>query len=179
MPTAVERVAILCEVCGNVFFRLPKEQKRPGRKVKYCSVQCRGVGMRKRVSLRCAECGGRLWRSKSEHGRRGKRAWCSRLCFRTWERKRCNSYPKIGAQHAHRLVFEKHLGRPLRSDEVIHHKDGNRLNFELSNLQLTNRAEHGRIHHLGVVRSPEYKRKMSIAIRNSVAHKAHRERNRK
>ena len=36
----------------------------------------------------------------------------------------------------HRLVFEKHLGRPLDSKEVVHHIDGNKSNNKLSNLML-------------------------------------------
>lgn len=36
----------------------------------------------------------------------------------------------------HVLVMEKHLGRYLRTGEVVHHKDGNRQNNEISNLRL-------------------------------------------
>lgn len=36
----------------------------------------------------------------------------------------------------HRLVMARHLGRPLETHETVHHIDGNRLNNELSNLQL-------------------------------------------
>ena len=36
----------------------------------------------------------------------------------------------------HRLVFEEHLGRFLRPDEVVHHIDGNPQNNNISNLEL-------------------------------------------
>lgn len=42
----------------------------------------------------------------------------------------------------HRLVMAQSLGRPLRSDERVHHKDGDRTNNELDNLQLRQGA-HG------------------------------------
>ena len=43
----------------------------------------------------------------------------------------------------HRLVMEKALGRQLKKTEVVHHKDGNRLNNILSNLKLFgNNGEH-------------------------------------
>lgn len=36
----------------------------------------------------------------------------------------------------HRYVMEQHLGRPLHAEETVHHKDGNRQNNALANLQL-------------------------------------------
>jgi len=46
----------------------------------------------------------------------------------------------------HRLVMEEHLGRVLSKDEVVHHKDGDRCNNDLRNLEVMTSAEHKRMH---------------------------------
>lgn len=48
----------------------------------------------------------------------------------------------------HRYVMEQHLGRSLRSDEIVHHKDKNKQNNSLDNLELTTNSEHNRLHGL-------------------------------
>ena len=50
----------------------------------------------------------------------------------------------------HRLVMARKLGRPLHRKELVHHKDGNRLNNEEGNLQLVDDKEHFK---LGVIPS--------------------------
>lgn len=47
----------------------------------------------------------------------------------------------------HRYVMEQHLGRKLRSDEIVHHRDENKLNNDISNLEVMDRAQHAYHHH--------------------------------
>lgn len=49
-------------------------------------------------------------------------------------------------RRAHRVIMERIIGRPLRDDEQVHHKDKNPLNNDPSNLELMSRADHERLH---------------------------------
>jgi len=46
----------------------------------------------------------------------------------------------------HRAVVEAALGRPLLPVECVHHKDRNKLNNALENLEVTTRQAHPRLH---------------------------------
>lgn len=48
----------------------------------------------------------------------------------------------------HRIIMEKHIGRKLLPfpQEVIHHKDGNKLNNSIKNLQIISCSNHTILH---------------------------------
>lgn len=55
-----------------------------------------------------------------------------------------------GYQHnqikLHRYLMEIKLGRPLLSTEIVHHKNHDKLDNNIDNLEIVTRAEHNRIH---------------------------------
>ncbi len=61
----------------------------------------------------------------------------------------CPDHPnahKDGRIYEHQLVMEKHIGRYLRSDEVVHHIDGDKSNNDINNLMLLTNSEHAKLH---------------------------------
>lgn len=55
---------------------------------------------------------------------------------------------KNGYVLLHRVIVENHLGRLLNSNEVVHHKDGNKRNNSIENLEILSPGEHTRLHGL-------------------------------
>lgn len=128
------------------------------------------------VTTKCWHCGASFTRD-ADQIRRAKFSFCSVECkranpdFRTYAARRNGdkqrdrgagkSYRKRNGRHEHRLVVEQALGRPLRSDEVVHHRDGNKRNNALSNLEVMSQSEHMRIH------LPEMRRAVKNPARGS------------
>lgn len=53
---------------------------------------------------------------------------------------------KIQFAKEHRVIMENKLGRRLKPDETVHHKDHNRYNNDPSNLAILSIAEHKALH---------------------------------
>ncbi len=61
----------------------------------------------------------------------------------------CREHPNSTANGyvlLHRLVMENHLGRLLTDDEIVHHKDENKRNNDINNLEVMSRSKHTILH---------------------------------
>lgn len=96
------------------------------------------------------------------HNRKDETWWvCSKgyLVGRVWrDGKRVNV-------RKHRLIMEQALGRPLLAHEDVHHKDGDKLNNELSNLEVLTRGEHSALTNASRTYRRGYRLKLSDAER--------------
>lgn len=62
--------------------------------------------------------------------------------------KTTKGYPRLTAgplrgQYIHRVVAEALLGRKLKKDEQVHHRDGDKLNCQWSNIIIRGEIDHG------------------------------------
>lgn len=46
----------------------------------------------------------------------------------------------------HRYLMEQYLGRELTEDEVVHHKNWNKLDNRIENLEVMTKADHAKLH---------------------------------
>lgn len=57
-----------------------------------------------------------------------------------------NGYRRRRRRYDHRAVMEEMLGRKLKRDEVVHHKNGDRTDNRPENLEVLSNSEHMRMH---------------------------------
>lgn len=62
--------------------------------------------------------------------------------------KTTKGYPRVCAgplryEYFHRIVAAALIGRELKKDEEVHHRDNNKLNFRWSNLMVLGNHDHG------------------------------------
>ena len=109
----------ICDICGNTFWRKKSYDKY---KRSMCGFKCQGDALAEQVTIRSFE-------------KPGINSW-GYPCFRIKGRQIT----------CHRYAMELHLGRKLKTEELIHHIDMDKLNYDITNLYLTDRDSHVTIH---------------------------------
>ena len=130
-----------CIQCGNRFFALLSQQKRRDGG-KYCSNSCSKIGKKltdlHKEKLSISKRGDRnpFWNGgkMTSHG------------YRLLKRPDHPNANGGGYVFEHRLVMSEHIGRPLTKEEVVHHKNRNRSDNRIENLELLSKREHSQHH---------------------------------
>lgn len=73
---------------------------------------------------------------------RAKPLWSKRVSAKGYVEIKTN----FGYMREHIYIMEKHIGRKLVDDEVVHHIDRNKQNNNIDNLQLMTHGEHTALH---------------------------------
>lgn len=151
---------VKCDFCHKEF------QKRfsscnPHFKHIFCSKKCTGQFAHKKNIKVCSYCG-KNFHSKGSRPRK----YCSNACHHKFSVGKNHPNFRTGECHnkrgsvtiettrngiktriiKHRLIMEKHIGRKLTRDEIVHHIDGNPFNNHITNLSIVSRAKHASIH---------------------------------
>lgn len=72
-----------------------------------------------------------------------------------------------GWRRQHMVVMERHIGRPLRADEAVHHINEVKTDNRIENLQLMSHGEHTALHHTGAKRSATQRANIANGVRSS------------
>ena len=146
-----------CLICGKKFF-IKKFHAKKGWG-KYCSIKCHAKAQIKGKWLQCDYCGKKIWRTPRDFRKsRSKRFFCSVKCHCSWENKnvRCgvNAPNWIAGENAYRALLKRagvaqecrRCGNRDKRVLTAHHKDGDRKNNTIDNLEWLCRNCHCIIH---------------------------------
>lgn len=176
--TRVSVKARMCRMCG-ISFTPPRRRRKTQ---EFCSRSCSDAKHRKPRSS-CSMCGTQCPSPRS--------TYCSRKCMAL-------GFVKPGSvmidssgyrvvrdpitrklRREHRVVMERHIGRSLTRSEYVHHRNHDKLDNRIENLEIMTPAAHSRLHNLGRKKSPEECQRLSVAMTKSHARRrAERQRSR-
>jgi hypothetical protein len=122
------KVECICYHCGAAFLRWPHEVRDRN----WCSSSCH-------MKTLNAERNPTRWADEKRDREKHRAARVGRGSGK--------AYRKRYGRHEHRVVAEEMLGRPLAPGEVVHHRDGDKLNNSPENLEvLPSQAAHVKQH---------------------------------
>jgi len=142
-----------CKLCGKKFF-VSHWRINKGKKVIFCSEKCHyrfGHSIKTRYKLRQSHIGKKL--SEIQKKKIGEKSRFNKYTYiRGWK---CNRdgykfilNPDKKSIHdrryvpEHRYIIEKHIGRPLSHNEIVHHINGIKNDNRLENLKIVLRTTH-------------------------------------
>lgn len=149
---------VSCNSCDEQFHVKPNRLVRGWGK--YCSNECKHLGLKSGSLLKCTECDELLYRNRNEVKRSGSgEFFCNRSCRTKWR----NKTYAAGSRHPNwkggKSVYRKILGREDRllmcekchtADSrvlAVHHKDRHRQNNSVTNLIWLCHNCHYLVHH--------------------------------
>lgn len=139
-----------CSYCGKEFKQSPANRRLAKT---FCSRKCYHDSTKQSRDRVCEYCGKTFQVKKAI-----KAKFCSRECVCA---KRRNSEKNVtlgkdgyrniwlsdgSSKKEHIDIMERHIGRKLYDNEVVHHKDHNRSNNNINNLVLMTKSEHSSLH---------------------------------
>lgn len=154
-----------CVVCKEIFMKKLTPSAMAKGRGKVCSMECKAIlnGLTKlkpRVEKECSNCKRKFLAKQSEVKRRSGVKFCSQKCSGNAYKEKTLStdgYWQVhvkpgtpgsnrGKMKEHRYVFQEFLCRPLLYSEIIHHKNHDKLDNRLENLELLTRKAHNKVH---------------------------------